>query len=500
MPVQDHSQPKKTEEQLFKHEDEKDRQSVRNAQENSVTKSQKLLPFLHVKAESHQIRIDNLNEKIAVREDKIARNKAGIEKLSAKADRLEDRNTVLKNTLGGIPAVRRLIEANERKIAEIRENKIPKREKKIQNHKAKINQFSAKRNRIEHKLNRVLALNDAIKSFSIRFHKERREVFTDAMDRLNAANTDCLSDKRNALNEQKARLSEEYSLPQTSAVDKYNLQTKINGINDKISCLEDKIHKLALPRNHFAEQTNDIVDAAMKVTADKIAEVTDNSEIGTTELANAVLKEAEGVESLDLSEIANLADNFNYGSKAEAENLPEKTLPAMDGNGKINPGYYKSLTKENRFIGVETKENAKRVMALLDVKNVPYSAVERKNGVVAVTVAKQHKSTYTKISDHVKSERAVQYVNPDFFKALPKEERTTQRMSQENAERKISELSQKNIPHSAVLNGSKSAVTVAKKDFKTAFFSRDKLKQSAQKISNKSQDQNKTQNKNQGLE
>lgn len=596
MPVQDNSQSKKADEQVFESEEEKRRQTMQNTQENNVSKSQKLLPFLNVKAESHQNRIDNLNEKIAARKDKIVRNETRIEKLSAKADRLEDRNTMLKNTLGNIPAVRKMIEANERKIADIRENKIPDRLTKIKTHQQKIEQFSNKRNRIEHKLNRVLALNDAVKSFSISFNKERREVFTDAMDRLNAANTDCLTDKLNALNEQKAQLSEVYSLPQTSAVDKYNLQAKINGVNEKISGLEDKIHKLSLPKDHFAEQTNDTVDATMKVTADKITEFTDNSEIGMTELANAVLKEADKVENLDLSEIANLADNFNYGSKAEIENLPEETIPAMDGNGKINPDYYKSLsknerhiesmterqaekvmtslnaagiafsavsranektavtvaqrdvsvlkdvmqnaqktmeeeskiawhelgddfveafkethtinpdyykslTKENRFIGLETKENAIKVMAQFDVQNIPYSAVDRKNGVVAVTVAKENESTYKEISNVVKRERAVQFVNPDFFKALPKEARTTQRMSQENAEQKISELSQKNIPYSAVLNGSKSAVTVEKKDSKTAFFSRDKLMQSAQKIStNKSQDKNKTNNKNQGLE
>lgn len=96
----------------------------------------------------------------------------------------------------------------------------------------------------------------------------------------------------------------------------------------------------------------------------------------------------------------------------------------------------------------------------------------------------------------------MQFVNPDFFKALPKEERATQRMSQENAEQKIAELSEKNIPHSAILNGNKSAITVEKKNVGAAFFSRDKLKRSAQRISHKSkqQDKPKTPNQNQGLE
>ena len=73
-------------------------------------------------------------------------------------------------------------------------------------------------------------------------------------------------------------------------------------------------------------------------------------------------------------------------------------------------------------------------------------------------------------------------------------------MSQENAEKKIAELSARNIPHSAILNGEKSVVTVAKKDEKTAFFSRDKLKQSAQNIGKNKPETSKSQTRKQGLE
>ena len=124
MPVQDNEQPKMADD-IFGNDEEKRRQDMQNSQENSTKKSQKLLPFLNAKAEIHQSRIDTINEKIAVREDKIARNEAKIEKLYAKADRLEDRNTILKNMLGSVPVVRKLIEKNEQRIANIRENKIP---------------------------------------------------------------------------------------------------------------------------------------------------------------------------------------------------------------------------------------------------------------------------------------------------------------------------------------------------------------------------------------
>lgn len=677
MPVQDNEKPKV--EEPFADNDA-DHQKLT---EQTTTKGQKLLPFLNVKAEFHQNRIDTINEKIANREDKIARNEAKIEKLSAKADRLEDRNTMLKNTLGNLPFVKKMIESNEQKIADIRENKIPKRQQKVEQHKSKTIQLNSKRDVIEHKLNRVLALNDVVRSFSIGFNKERRAVFADAMDRLNSANTDCLNDKIDVLQKQKSQLTEEYTNPQTSAVDKYNLQEKINGVNGKIGGLEDKVQKLARPKNHYAEQTNDVVDATMQVTSEKLAEAADNGEVGLTKITENILVSADEVNKLDKSDIARLADNFNYlenaevqleddynsidgiinnGSKAELEttqkelmntldamkdivgnkymmqsiredtaaeipkveaqlnavnNSLEKFLnksgPDVEDKNKINPDFYKSLprenrhiesmserqaekviaalsvaeiefsavnranektavtvatkdipvlkemmsnaqkqmeeesrqawhelgdafleayeethtpvqtevkkqefntinpdfyislTKKNRSINVENKANAKEIMAQLKNNSVQFSAVERKNDVVAITVAKNDEKAYEDISANVKNERGKQLVNTDFFKSIPKEERATQRMPQKQAEQKIAELSDKKIPHSAVLNGEKSAVTVEKKNIGAAFLSRDKLKKSAQRISNKGKSQEqagkpKSSSKNQGIE
>lgn len=126
--------------------------------------------------------------------------------------------------------------------------------------------------------------------------------------------------------------------------------------------------------------------------------------------------------------------------------------------------------------------------------------MECKNNKFAITVAKNDENAYKSVANEVKGERAVQYINADFYKSLPENERASQSMSQENAEQKISELSAKNIPHSAILNGEKSVVTVAKKDEKTAFFSRDKLKQSAQNIGKNKPEKAKSQTRKQGLE
>lgn len=100
----------------------------------------------------------------------------------------------------------------------------------------------------------------------------------------------------------------------------------------------------------------------------------------------------------------------------------------------------------------------------------------------------------------------MEYVNPDFFKSLPKQERFTQRMDEGQARKKSAELTAKGVEHSAVFGGEKSAVTVAKKDSQRAFFSRGRMQRDAQRISGRGQqksqqrEQTPKKRKNQGLE
>ena len=237
MPVQDNDDKRTADQPAVDAEEElrrKQAQAQEHEHENNIQKSGKLLPFLNAKAEHHQSRIDSLDEKIANQTDKIDRNRAKIEALSAKADKLEDTNRMLSATLGGVPLVQSMIRRNEERITAIREDKIPKREQKIENGWKKIDAMTAKRDTISHKLDRVVALSDAIKSFSIGFNKHRREAFSDAMDRLNEATFNCLIDKKKALTAKKDSIVEKYNSPETSVVDKYKLQQQINNLNERI--------------------------------------------------------------------------------------------------------------------------------------------------------------------------------------------------------------------------------------------------------------------------
>ena len=683
MPVQDNDDKRTTDQPAVDAEEElrrKQAQAQEHQQDESgAQKSGKLLPFLNAKAEHHQSRIDSLDEKIANQTDKIDRNKAKIEALSAKADKLEDTNRMLKATIGNLPGIRTLIANNEKRIQAIREVKIPKRQEKIDQGWKKIDTLTAKRDRIEHKLNRVIALNDTIKSFGIHFNKERREAFADAMTRLNSSTVDCLSDKKATLEAKRQDILDTYNAPETSAVDKLKLGEQLKGVNERIGALESKIMKLARPETHYEEQTNDQLDASMVLTGDKLGEMVQNGTMDMPSLAEGAVQAAQEVETLDRSQVASIADKLidqplasaemqmeddynmidgiiNNGSKEDIdkaraelregiknmENLAEnpfvpqemrenataelekmrkqlelldsvdeieveswlmtmvdngdavltddggfkvnpdyyKELPrgdrhvetmteiqavevmsaltaagvaysaatkgedkvgitvskndvpalndvmyasigkiahteaAKENGGKgekgkyqtINPEYYASLGKDDKHTRVEPIATARKIVAELQKQNIPYSAVVRKNDTVAVTVSKANVEAYKQIESAVKGERAVEYVNPDFFKSLPKQERFTQRMDEGQARKKSAELTAKGVEHSAVFGGEKSAVTVAKKDSQRAFFSRGRMQRDAQRISGRGQqksqqrEQTPKKRKNQGLE
>ena len=683
MPVQDNDDKRTTDQPAVDAEEElrrKQAQAQEQQQEESgAQKSDKLLPFLNAKAEHHQSRIDSLDEKIANQTDKIDRNKAKIEALSAKADKLEDTNRMLKATIGNLPGIRTLIANNEKRIQAIREVKIPKRQEKIDQGWKKIDTLTAKRDRIEHKLNRVIALNDTIKSFGIHFNKERREAFADAMTRLNSSTVDCLSDKKATLEAKKQAILDTYNAPETSAVDKLKLGEQLKGVNERIGALESKIMKLARPETHYEEQTNDQLDASMILTGEKLGEMVQNGTMDIPSLAEGAVQAAQEVETLDRSQVASIADKLidqplasaemqmeddynmidgiiNNGSKEDIdkaraelregiknmENLAEnpfvpqemrenataelekmrkqlelldsvdeieveswlmtmvdngdavltddggfkvnpdyyKELPrgdrhvetmteiqavevmsaltaagvaysaatkgedkvgitvskndvpalndvmyasigkiahteaAKENGGKgekgkyqtINPEYYASLGKDDKHTRVEPIATARKIVAELQKQNIPYSAAVRKNDTVAVTVSKANVEAYKQIESAVKGERAVEYVNPDFFKSLPKQERFTQRMDEGQARKKSAELTAKGVEHSAVFGGEKSAVTVAKKDSQRAFFSRGRMQRDAQRISGRGQqksqqrEQTPKKRKNQGLE
>ncbi len=577
MPVQDNEDSRKKVPEPVPKEPQKQQA------QDSVQKSGKLLPLLNAKAEQHTNRIDNLNGKIATQESKISKHTAKIEKLTARADKLEDTNKMLKNMFGDNPLVQSFIKKNEQKIADIRENKIPNRQQKIKACQGKIGKLTAKRDIVQHKLNRVVALNDTIKSFTIGRNAERRAAFSDAINRLNIATVDCLSDKKSQLENKKNAVMKQYNAPETDVADKFKLQDKLNDLTAKINSVDEKIAKIK-PDIKLADKPPELVDATIKLTSDTISEKVQDGNISIPEISLDTAAAAQSVESLDKDKInelagqvtenplanaemqleddANMIDGIiNNGSKSDLEQtraellaqlaaidnaLGEKSDPQQtteitaenwlenavsqgiaeftdNGGFKVNPEYYVELPKNERHFESMNEKQAVEVMAALSAADIAFSAASRGDGKVSLTVANRDVSAlndimYSSIGKIAKTAAAkenggkgekgkYQTVNPEYYASLAKNQRFTQVEPIDTGRKIAAELQRANIPFSAVVRKNDTvALTVSKANAQAfrqiegkyrkpkqvekradkAYFSRSKLKRDAQQISSKS--------------
>ena len=194
---------------------------------------------------------------------------------------------------------------------------------------------------------------------------------------------------------------------------------------------------------------------------------------------------------------------------------------------KFNPEYFQSLPRADRLTDTRTHEAALKIMDELDQQGIPFSAVFRNNGTASVTVneklhgavylnavraageplpaqqkqqditvrtpeaaaritkaldtagiqnssvrqgqatvivtAPQDRSQVNAVISGSEQQHRKQFINPETYKQIPKEERFTKRMPEAQAREAVEQLAAKGVPHSAVLDGARSAVTVEKK-------------------------------------
>lgn len=118
--------------------------------------------------------------------------------------------------------------------------------------------------------------------------------------------------------------------------------------------------------------------------------------------------------------------------------------------------------QKQQDITVRTPEAAARITSALDNAGIPNSHISRGNGTVIVTDAQDRPQVNAVISN-TEQEHRKQFINPETYKQIPKDERFTKRMPEAEARAAVDQLAAKGVPHSAVLNGDRSAVTVEKK-------------------------------------
>lgn len=570
---------------------------------------EKMLPVIGGLYEKHIGKVDSLNEKIAERRDKIDTQRAKLAGLNEKIERLENTNAMLEAVAGKNPIAKAIIEANERSIDKIREQKIPARESKIAKHKAAVTRLTKKRDLAQHKADKMRGLSGIIKSFVIPDQAQRREAFAQNMELLKEGSKGVLAFKIDKCDSRLAELRARYE--QTpSVVDKYDIQKKMQALEERKAELTAMHDYLSAQKTPFAEHDGKTIDNAMTQTGDTLDQAAESG-IKPSQLAdNIALNGAEYMRNAEMQledDYNSIDDIINNGRREEMAEQSEvdfgkwlgdmvdsgkaefkqsgefminneyyKTIPREDKHveafsqeqaesimsglisagvefsavsrkndtvaitvhqkdsdkltdiaaayisekhrepkqaahkkqehdggeqKKVNPDYYKSLPKEQRYVSVKPIAVGRRIAQDLQKKNIPYSAVVRDKDTVAITVSKANMGAFKAAEKAAVKEHTAQLINPDFYKALPKDQRHTERMSEDKARQVSAVLDKRGIEHSAVLNGDKSGVTVDKKD-RAVFFSRSGLKKEAARTDKNRSGRQKVQSKkkNQGIE
>lgn len=188
--------------------------------------------------------------------------------------------------------------------------------------------------------------------------------------------------------------------------------------------------------------------------------------------------------------------------KHTAENIAEKTIRQDDvkssDSDKINPEYYNKLKKDERKVIRLPHNSGDKAISALQSAGIPFSAVKSEK-LTSITVHKDNAQTLDQIISDGSKQTAKEYINSDFFKSLPPEERLyTQISGTDKANELMSELKNNNIGFSAVIDKEKNSakVTVAKKDTSAlkkvtdSLFSRKAQKDFSDKAKSMNQEQN----------
>lgn len=90
----------------------------------------------------------------------------------------------------------------------------------------------------------------------------------------------------------------------------------------------------------------------------------------------------------------------------------------------INPDVYKNIPKENRIINNFPKNIALKVIDELKSKNIPYSAIEKDNDNMSITVSKDNEPVFKSAVNSAKEEHT-QFANPEIQKqSISKKEKS----------------------------------------------------------------------------
>ena len=189
------------------------------------------------------------------------------------------------------------------------------------------------------------------------------------------------------------------------------------------------------------------------------------------------------------SDLTSAAENAVKGQIQKNQPTVSKTA----SKEIINPEYFKQLKSSERHIQRLPSGDADRIIASLESKGIKFSAVKGEK-LTSITVHKDDRAAVGQAVHENNKTAAKEYINSDYFKSLPQEQRVYSQTSDlSTAKSMMNALDSEAVQYSAVIDNEKSnaRITIAKEDIpkaqKTGFlFSR----QAQKSFTEKAQTQN----------
>lgn len=212
----------------------------------------------------------------------------------------------------------------------------------------------------------------------------------------------------------------------------------------------------------------------------------------------SIYKVKGGVSEIDRNDNNSVIKSFKLSEITENFSQTPEQQKTSSISDKINPEYYNQLKKDERQVIRLPHNSGDKAISALQSAGIPFSAVKSEK-LTSITVHKDNAQVLDQIISDGSKQTAKEYINSDFFKSLPPEERLyTQISGTDKANELMSELKNNNIGFSAVIDKEKNSakVTVAKKDTSAlkkvtdSLFSRKAQKDFSDKAKSMNQEQN----------
>lgn len=221
-------------------------------------------------------KLDRIDSKIADRQGRIDKLNNKISDIEASLKTSAAFKRAFGNTvLGGL--IDKSIAKKQAKIEQIRNEKIPKHEGKLKVQTAKKEKATAKLGKVNRKIEKLDKVQDFFTALGSKDKEERHRGFVTGLENLSDIRRENLENKLHKTETKIDKLSADYSSPDVSNTERYEIKKSIASLREKHAAISSKIEGLSKLHSDLddiksGKFTESEIETTVNKTADKISE------------------------------------------------------------------------------------------------------------------------------------------------------------------------------------------------------------------------------------